>query len=108
MANITPANIHVGRADVWVGSNVPATGNVVALTAGDPGTGTFIGATLGPASFIYRPSTFDIRTEQDPGIVASVVTEEELRAEFDLGELAYAKLSLTLINLTTQTDPTSG
>lgn len=96
MATITPINIHVGRGDLWISVTVPST-PPVALTGGVPATGRFIGATVAPAQFMYQPRTFDIRTQQDTGIVGYVITEEDVRMEFEIGELVYENLRDFLI-----------
>lgn len=98
MPQITPINIHVGRGDIWIGVSVPVTGLAVALDAnGAPADGRNIGATLAPANWAYRPTTFDIRTQQNTGIVGYVVTEEDLRVDFEVGELTYQNLKDMLV-----------
>lgn len=98
MPQITPINIHVGRGDVWIGCTVPNSGSVVPLDSnGAPATGRNIGATLAPANWMYRPTTFDIRTQQNTGIVGYVVTEEDLRIDFEVGELTYLNLKDMLV-----------
>ena len=89
---VTPINIHVGRGDVYIGVSVPAEGSTVPLTNGAPADGRSIGATLAPCVFMYRPTTFDILTQQSTGIVGYVVTEEDVRMEFEIGELTYQNL----------------
>ncbi len=93
---ITPINIHVGRGDLWIGVTAPAS-PPVPLIGGMPATGRYVGATVAPANFIYRPTTFDIRTQQDTGIVGYVITEEDVRMEFEIGELTYENLRDFLI-----------
>jgi hypothetical protein len=86
-----PINIHVGAADIWIGVDVPAV-PPVPLVGGYPQTGRFVGATLAPANFIYRPTTFDIMTQQDTAVQGYVITQEDLRIEFEIGELTYETL----------------
>ncbi len=100
---IQPIEIHVGRGDIFIDVDVPAT-PPVPLVGGVPTTGRFVGATVAPANFIYRPTTFDIRTQQDTGIVGYVVTEEELRVEFEIGELTYDNIRDYLIGGTPKGD----
>jgi hypothetical protein len=88
---INPIDIHVGRGDIWIGVTPPAT-PPVPLVGGLPADGRFIGATLAPATFTYRTSTYDIKTQQDTGIVGYVITEEEPRLEFEIGEITYENL----------------
>lgn len=83
-----PINIHVGGAQIWLGVDVPAV-PPVPLVGGFPATGRFIGATLAPANFIYRPTIYDIMTQQSTAVVGTVITMEELRVEFEIGELTY-------------------
>jgi hypothetical protein len=86
-----PINIHVGRGDLWIGVDVPLV-PPVPLVGGIPATGRFIGATIAPANFIYRPTTFDIMTQQDTSVQGYVNTAEDLRLEFELGEITYENL----------------
>lgn len=87
-----PINIHVGRGDIWVGVDLPIGGSPVPLVGGFPQTGRFFGATLAPANFIYRPTTFDILTQQDTSVQGYVITQEDLRLEFEIGEITYETL----------------
>lgn len=86
-----PINIHIGRGDIYIGVDVP-TVPPVPLVGGVPTTGRFLGATIAPASFIYRPTTFDIMTQQDTSIQGYVITQEEARLEFEIGEITYETL----------------
>jgi hypothetical protein len=98
MPVITPINIHVGRGDVWIGVDVPDSGQPVPLDAnGAPSTGRNIGATLAPSNWIYRPTPFEIRTQQNTGIVGYVITEEDLRIDFEVGEVTYQNLKDMLV-----------
>ena len=87
-----PINIHVGRGDIYIGVDLPAGGSPVPLVGGIPQTGRFVGATIGPANFIYRPTTFDIMTQQDTSVQGYVITQEDLRLEFEIGEMTYETL----------------
>jgi hypothetical protein len=91
MPSISPIDIHVGRGDIWITTTPPAT-PPVDLTGGVPADGYFIGATIGPSAFHYRPATLDIKTQQDTGIVGFVITEEDTRLDFEVGEFTYASL----------------
>lgn len=108
MPNINVQNIHIGRAEIFIGVAIPNTGAAVVLTTdtftgGAPSGGTYIGATLGPAQMTYKTATLDVRSEQDTGIVVAVVTQEELSMEFDLGELSYTNLKNVLLEFGDQT-----
>ncbi len=92
MPAIQPLNIHVGRGDVYIDVDVPTTPPVPLVGQGVPATGRGIGATLDASNWIYRPTTFDIRTQQDTGVVGYVITEEDVRLEFVLGEITYQNL----------------
>jgi hypothetical protein len=98
---ITPNNIHVGRGDIWIGVTPPAV-PPVPLVGGVPADGRFIGATVAPANFTYRTATFDIKTQQDTGIVGYVITEEDPRLEFEVGELVYENLRDFMLGATAQ------
>ena len=78
MATPQPELIHVGRGDLYIGVDVPTSGQVVPLIAGVPATGRFVGSTLAEAMWVYKPRSFDIRTQQSTGIQGYVVIEEEL------------------------------
>lgn len=91
MPVITPANIQVARGNIWLGVTVPAT-PPVPLINGEPATGTSVGATMGPASVRYRPTALDIIIQQTTVIVDQVITAEDLRIEFTLGEMTYNNL----------------
>lgn len=87
-----PINIHVGRGDVFISVTLPNSGSPVPLVGRVPQTGRFIGATLAPSNFIYRPTTFDIMTQQDTSVQGYVITQEDLRLEFEIGEITYENL----------------
>lgn len=98
MPVITPINIHVGRGDVWIGCTVPNSGAIVPVSAsGAPADGRNIGATLAPANWIYRPTAFEIKTQQNTGIVGYVITDEDLRIDFEVGEVTYQNLKDMLV-----------
>lgn len=64
MPAITPGTIHAGPANVWYGVTLPGDGNTVDLTAGAPGSGTYLGATEGPTTFAYERTETDIVSAQ--------------------------------------------
>lgn len=98
MPVITPIYIHVGRGDIWIGVAVPNSGSQVPIDSnGAPATGRNIGATLAPCNWNYRPTSFDIRTQQNTAIVGYIITEEDLRVEFEVGELTYQNLKDMLV-----------
>jgi len=92
MATPQPELIHVGRGDLYIGVDVPTSGQVVPLIAGVPATGRFVGSTLAEAMWVYKPRSFDIRTQQSTGIQGYVVIEEELDLEFTFGEISFENL----------------
>ena len=93
MPTTNPVLIHVGRADLYINVPVPASGAVPLNIDGSPQTGgRQIGSTLDVATLIYRPTTFDIETQQSTGNVGYVTTKEDLRLEFHPGELSYENL----------------
>jgi hypothetical protein len=96
MPAINPLLIHVGRGELYIGVTIPAT-PPVALTNGQPADGRYLGSTLDQCNMIYRPTTFDIRTQQSTTVVGYVITEEELRIEFGIGELTYENLRDTVM-----------
>lgn len=96
-----PILIQVGRGDVYIDVPVPVVPPVPLNVDGSPATGgRYIGSTLDAASLIYRPTTFDIKTQQSTGNVGYVTVEEDLRLEFHPGELSYENLrDLTISRL---------
>lgn len=96
-----PILIQVGRGDIYIGVPVPVVPPVPLNVDGSPATGgRFIGSTLDAANMIYRPTTFDIKTQQSTGNVGYVTIEEDLRIEFVPGELSYENLrDLTISRL---------
>lgn len=108
MPATNPILIHVGRGDIFI--NVPppavipvAAPPVVLNPDGSPTTGgRYIGSTLGPARMIWRPRTFDIRSQQATSIVGYVITEDELNLEFEVGEIAYENLRDTIMGMLDQ------
>jgi hypothetical protein len=91
---IHPENIQVGRGEISFGVPIPATGSTVPLDANGIPTigGQHMGATLTAPVWIYRPSALDINIEQSTGLVGQVLTAEELRIEFELGEITAANV----------------
>jgi len=81
----------VARGNLWLDCPVPAT-PPVPLVNGEPATGTSVGATMGPANVRYRPTALDIMIQQTTVIVDQVITAEDLRIEFTLGEITYDNL----------------
>ncbi len=95
---IQPRNIHVGRGDIWLGVDVPDEGNKVPLDlSGRPSTGRNIGATVGPAIFRYNTTTVDIETQQTTMMVGFVTNTEDLRIEFEVGEITFLNLRSLLL-----------
>ena len=91
MPPINPQLIHVGRGDVYIGVTIPVTPPVT-LVNGVPATGRFVGSTMDACQMIYRPTVYDIMTQQSTVMVGNVITQEDLRIEFSVGELSYEAL----------------
>ena len=64
MPAITQAAIHAGPANIWYGVTLPGDGATVDLTTGEPGSGTYLGATDGPTVFEYGRTEKDIVSVQ--------------------------------------------
>lgn len=99
MPATNPILIHVGRGDIFINVPIPTGPPVVGkppvplLPDGSPSTGgRYVGSTLDAASLIWRPVPFIIRTQQATGPVGYVITEDDLRLEFHIGELSYENL----------------
>jgi len=100
MPATNPLLIHVGRGEIFIDVPLPQAGVPVRLNVDGtpfPG-GRYVGSTLDAASFIYRPTTFDIKTQQATGNVGYVTIEEDLRLEFTIGELSYENIRDTTLS----------
>ncbi len=95
MATPQPQFIHVGRGDVYIGTVLPPSGQVIPLLAGVPSdgngnpSGRFIGSTLAESMWRYKPKSFDISSQQTTGKVGYVIIEEELEIEMTFGEFTF-------------------
>jgi len=101
MPATNPILIHVGRGDIYLNVPVPVVPPVILSVDGSPlnaPSAIAVGSTLDAARMIYRPTTFDIKTQQSTGNVGYVTIEEDLRLEFTPGELGYDTIKNTTIS----------
>lgn len=107
MAATDVSKIHIGNGDIWTGGTAPAAGsdptdptagtpsalNAMATGFTDPTSGgTYVGATQGPATLTYRPTFYQVETEQSYAPVITTPSTEEATLGFNALELTYANL----------------
>lgn len=84
---ITPANMLMGPAAIWVDVPNPTTGTALTIdTASGTPAGTTIGATAGPVEFVFRPMPVEFKVEQALSPVDFAVSEEEATMTFEIAE----------------------
>ena len=103
--------IHIGQGDLFVGGTAPTAGTdptdptagtpsaLVTATTGFAGvstTGDYVGATNGPATFTYRPTFYQVMTEQAFSEVITVPTAEETSLAFNALESTYENIHTAL------------
>lgn len=104
----TPTNILMAPANIWLGVTAPTTGTRLALSSGTPSTGTNIGATMGPATFAYRPTITEIMVEQATAPVDFGVNVEEASIQFNVSELTAVNLQMNLLSVARKGPATGG
>lgn len=108
------AKIHIGAGDIWLGGTPPAAGvdlndpttstvntmatNFTAPTSG----GTHVGFTNGPATLTYKPTYYNVETEQAFAEVVVTPTAEECSLEFVMLEASYTNLANAMGQGTTE------
>lgn len=103
---IKPENIKIGPADIWWGITLPATGDPMTHTEGEPPDGTYVGITEGPAVFTYTPTYSLEEAEQMLTPVEGFVIAETATLEFNLKEFAAEQLAQVMQNATLTSDNT--
>jgi len=97
-AVIDPTQIQIGPAEIWYGVTKPSVGNEMTHTNADPGSGTFIGLTEGPALFRYTPEYSLEEGEQVLSTVMAFVIGENAELELTLKESTADKLRQVMQN----------
>jgi hypothetical protein len=106
--------IHIGQGDVWLGGTAPTAGldltdptsssintmttNFAAPTSG----GTAVGFTNGPATLTYKPTYYNVETEQAFAEVLVIPTAEECSVEFTMLESSYTNLNKAMGQATSE------
>ena len=103
---VTEANLlrKLKGANIYAGCDLPNAFSAPTLTAGVPGGGTDIGATMGESTFAYNASIELVEIEQATGRVAPHVVEETVQMSFTIGEATSANLKLALSQTFAHTD----
>jgi len=106
---LTPADIHVGPANIYIGVTAPASGappTWLTHTNGVPATGTHVGATLGDASFTWATEKTDIEAEQSIGVIDKFISKENATLEFEAEERNYQLMKQAFDNIGSVNDGT--
>ena len=113
MAVTDITKIHIGQGEVWFGGTAPAAGgdpndpttsSVNAMTtnfAAPVSGGAYVGFTNGPATLLYKPTFYNVETEQAFATVLVTPTAEEASLEFTMEEQSYTNLALGMSQATT-------
>lgn len=105
--------IHIGQGEIWLGGTAPAAGgvpddpttstvnsmttNYAAPTSG----GTYVGFTNGPTTLTYKPTFYNVETEQAFATVLVTPTAEEASLDFTMEEASYTNLATGMSQATT-------
>lgn len=113
MPAIDQQKIQIGQGDIWVGGTAPAAGSdpldptsstVNTMTTGfnaPASGGTYVGATNGAATLTYRPTYYNVVTEQAFADVVTIPTAEETTLAFNALEMTYQNIQTALSQSTT-------
>lgn len=99
--NPTPGNVVVGQAIVFtaqVGTSLPSDQNLGVAASWTGGGWTYIGATDQGVSLNWNPSTVEIRIEEQPTPVATLVDSATIQVTFDLSEETLVNVNLAYGN----------
>lgn len=114
MASPTPNNVHIGQGDIWIGGVAPAAGSdpndpttsavnfMLAGATGPNSGGTYVGFTNGPASLTYKPTYYNVVTEQALSELLVVPISEEAHLEFIMLESSYGNIQNAMGQSTTK------
>lgn len=108
------AKIHIGQGDVWLGGTAPAAGGdmtdptsstvntMTSLFAAPTSGGTAVGFTNGPATLTYKPTYYNVETEQAFAEVLVIPTAEECSVDFVMLEASYTNLNRAMGQATSE------
>lgn len=114
------AKIHIGQGDVWLGGTAPTGGtdmtdptssvvnSMTSLFAAPASGGTAVGFTNGPATLTYKPTYYNVETEQAFAEVLVVPTAEECSVDFVMLEASYTNLNKAMGQATSAVNVTGG
>lgn len=106
---LSPNEIHVGPANIYMGVTAPASGappTWMTHTNGVPGTGTHVGATMGEATFSWNTDKSEIEVEQALGTIDMYITKENATLEFEAAERNYLLMKAAFDNIGNVSDVT--
>lgn len=106
---IQPNEIHVGPANIYIGTTAPASGappTWATHTNGVPATGDHVGATLGEAIFTWTAEKEEITAEQVMGVLDMFITSQGGELTFEAEERNVALMQKTFDNIGTIDDVT--
>jgi hypothetical protein len=86
----------IKEAAIYINCTKPADGADVALTAGVPAGGTWVGLTQDAAEWDYTPTISGIKIEQTNLEVAPRITDEQVQLTFKTVEAVSDKLALAI------------
>lgn len=96
MPSITQSAIRAGAANLWFGVSDPGDGNAVTLSSGEPGSGTYLGATDGDLVFTYTPTFQDIASEQLTAAHDAFMELEDATIEAQMTEFSHDNLGAAI------------
>ncbi|SRR5581483_11850467 len=97
----TPGNVVVGEALLFtatVGTSLPADASLGVGSAYTGGGWSYVGATDQGVSLNFNPSTVDIRIEEQPTPVQTLVDSATMQVSLDLSEETLANINLAYGN----------
>lgn len=107
---VTEANLlrKIKGGNIYTGCAVPTSYSAPTLTAGIPADGTDLGATTGPANFVYNASIEAVEIEQTTSRIAPHVVNEEIGLSFTIAETTATNLQVALSQTHEATVTTGG
>jgi hypothetical protein len=93
----------IGEGNVYVNVTAPADGAELALVAGEPATGTWVGLTSAEAVLKIKETIKGRKIEQSSGEVAHRITEEMASLKLTMAEADATHLKLALNGATSGT-----
>jgi hypothetical protein len=94
--------IHVGPANIYIGTTAPATGTPptwATHTNGAPATGTHVGATIGEATFTWTAEKTEIMAEQVMGVLDMFISSQGAELTFEAEERNFELMEKAFDNI---------